>query len=219
MKIHDVMTRDVVAVHPETPLKEVARLLVEHHIGGIPVVDHDNVVIGVVSESDFAMKERGIDYTRDSIIDRLAGRTAADEKRVLATIAGEAMSTPPITIEGRIASLREAAIVMLDRRVNRLPVTDDGRLIGIITRGDLVRVYAQPDETIATRLHDALRAVDGLIIEGVENGVVTLAGTVASLDLAAAAVRAAAAVDGVVAVHRERLVAMEELPDQPIDRA
>lgn len=205
MRIHDVMVTDVVSVHPETPLKEVARLLVEHRIGGMPVVDAGNVVVGVISESDFVIKERGADHLPDSLVDRLAGRTAHDTRRVVATTAGEAMTSPAITIESRTASVREAAIAMLDHRVNRIPVTEDGRLVGIITRGDLVRVYARPDEEIAEQLRDTLRAVDGLVVEDVTDGIVTLAGTVASTALADAATNVAASTAGVVAVKRDQL--------------
>lgn len=210
MRIYDVMTTDVVAVHPDTPLKEVARLLTEHRIGGMPVVDAENVVIGVISESDFVIKERGADYLPDSIVDRLTGRTARDARRVAATTAGEAMTAPAVTIEGRIASVREAAITMLDHRINRIPITEHGRLVGIITRGDLVRLYARPDEQIAEHLRDVLRAVDGLVVERVEDGVVTLAGTVASTSLADAAVRLAESIEGVVGVERDELSARAE---------
>jgi CBS domain-containing protein len=219
MRINDVMTRDVVSVHPETALKEVARLLVEHRIGGMPVVDADNKVVGVISETDLTIKERGADYKRDSILDRLAGRTAADEKRVVATTAGEAMTSPAVTIEDRIglATVREAAIVMLERKVNRLPVTEDGKLVGIITRGDVVRVYAQPDEDIAERLRNSLRDVDGLTVEGVADGIVTLSGTVASEELRETAIHLAASADGVVAVRSDGLFAVKpERAHEPI---
>lgn len=213
MRIYDVMSTDVVAVHPETPLKEVARLLAEHHISGMPVVDADNVVVGVISESDFVIKERGADFLPDSIADRLTGRRAHDARRVAATTAGEAMTAPAITIEGRIAPVREAAITMLEHHVNRIPIIERGRLVGIITRGDLVRLYARPDEQIAEHLREALRAVDGLVVERVTDGVVTLSGTVASPALADTAAHVAASVEGVVAVERDELNARVDEPN------
>jgi CBS domain-containing protein len=207
MLIQEVMTREVVAVHPKTPLKEVARLLVEHRIGGLPVVDDDDVVVGVISESDFTIKERGADYKRDSVLDRMTGRTAEDARRVAATTAGEAMSTPPVTIEGRTAFVREAAIMMLDRRVNRIPVVERGRLVGIISRGDLVRLYAQADEQIAERLRRSLHDVEvqGVVVEDVTDGIATLTGTVASAALAAEATEFAARVEGVIGVDGSHL--------------
>lgn len=210
MRLADVMTRDVVTVHPDTTLKDVARLLVQHRIGGMPVIDAEGVVVGVVSESDFVIKERGADHLPDSIMDRLAGRTAHDARRVAATTAGEAMSAPPITLQLQTGSVREAASMMLESGVNRIPVIHEGRLVGIITRGDLVRLYAQPDEAIADHLRAALRAVDGLVVETVSEGIVTLAGTVASPALAVAATHVAAAAEGVVAVNTDRLAARAE---------
>ncbi len=209
MRIYDVMTRDVVTAHPDTPLKDVARLLRDNGIGGLPVVDEHNKVVGVISETDFVAKERGADYIPRSAFDRMAGRTARDKAKVAATTAGEAMTTPAIVIEGRIASVREAAIVMLDHGVNRIPITDKGVLVGIITRGDLVAIFAQADTTIAARVRESLRAVDGLTVEGVTEGIVTLSGTVASPTLADAAVSVAGSAEGVIGVSHDRLASRD----------
>src|SRR5450759_3673249 len=114
MRIDELMTRDVVAVRPETPLKDVARLLMKHRIGGVPVVDEDNVVLGVISESDFVIKEMGSDYVTRSRLDRLLGRANRESTRAAARTAGEAMSKPAISIDNPFASVREAAITMLE---------------------------------------------------------------------------------------------------------
>lgn len=206
VRVYDLMTRDPVAVKPDTPLKEVAHILVEHGFSGVPVVDDDNMVVGVISESDFMIKERGRDYVPSSALSWLLGETRQirhEREIVEARIAGQAMSTPPVTIEGRIASIREAAITMAERNINRLPVTENGRLVGIITRGDLLRVYAQPDAQLADAVREALRSADGIIVESVENGIVRLAGTAASEAMAETTIRIAEAVDGVLAVDAE----------------
>ena len=208
MRVYDLMTRDAIAVKPETPLKEVAQLLVEHGFSGVPVVDDDNVVVGVISESDFMLKERGREYVPSSALSWLLGETRQvrhEREIVEARTAGQAMSSPPITIEGRIASIREAAITMAERNINRLPVTEDGRLVGIITRADLLRVYAQPDAQLAEAVRDALRSADGIVVESVENGIVRLAGTAASQAMAETSIRIAEAVDGVLGVDAEAL--------------
>lgn len=218
MRVYDLMTREPVAVKPDTPLKEVAHILVEHGFSGVPVVDDDNVVIGVVSESDFMIKERGREYVPSSALSWLLGETRQirhEREIVEARTAGQAMSAPPITIEGRIASVREAAITMAERNINRLPVTEDGRLVGIITRGDLLRVYAQPDAQLADAVREALRSADGIIVESVENGVVRLAGTAASEAMAETTIRIAEAVDGVLAVDAEGLN-WRERPAEPV---
>jgi CBS domain-containing protein len=205
MRIYDLMSREVVSVRPDTPLKEVARLLVEHAISGVPVVDERGAVVGVVSESDFMIKERGRTYIPRSPLRWLLGETQHDLARVEATTAGEAMSVPPITIEGRVASIREAAIVMAERNINRLPVTEAGKLVGIITRADLLRVYVQPDAAIEARVREALRAVDGIDVSAVRDGVVTLTGVLPSIGLVESVKRVVEAVDGVVAIDASDL--------------
>src|SRR5690606_31198478 len=107
---------------------------------------------------DFMLKERGRSYVPHSPLGWLLGDRDArhDLARVEATTAGEAMTSPPIVIEGRIASIREAAIVMAERNINRLPVTEDGKLVGIITRADLLRVYVQSDADIEASVREAL---------------------------------------------------------------
>jgi CBS domain-containing protein len=215
------MTRDAIAVKPGTPLKEVAQLLVEHGFSGVPVVDDDNVVVGVISESDFMLKERGREYVPSSALSWLLGETRQvrhEREIVEARTAGQAMSSPPITIEGRVASIREAAITMAERNINRLPVTEDGRLVGIITRADLLRVYAQPDAQLAEAVRDALRSADGIVVESVENGIVRLAGTAASQAMAETSIRIAEAVDGVLGVDAEALN-WEERPAERVPLA
>lgn len=210
MRVQELMTRGVVSVRPDTPLKDVARLLVEHRIGGVPVVDQDGVVLGVVSESDFAIKELSSDHIRRTRLDQLLGRPNRDADRVAATTAGEAMTQPAVIIDNPKTSVREAATLMVDRNINRLPVTDSGRLVGILTRGDLVRMFAQPDSAILDQLRQELRAVDGLAVAKVENGIATIVGTVKTRAMADAAMNIAEKVAGVVAVNRDGLAWSEE---------
>jgi predicted transcriptional regulator len=128
MQVKELMTIDVTTVRSTTPIKEAAALLAEHRISGLPVVDADRHVLGVLSERD---------------IIELAGKTA-----------GEAMSAPALTI-GANRSVTEAVATMLDRNVKRLPVVDgEGRLVGIVTRADLVRAFVRPDEDVAREIRE-----------------------------------------------------------------
>ena len=201
MRIYDLMSRAVVSVRPETPLKEVARLMVEHAISGIPVVDERSVVVGVISESDFMIKERGREHISRSPLRWLLGEGRHDLDRVEATAAGQAMTSPPITIAGQTTSLREAAMMMAEHKVNRLPVTEAGKLVGIITRGDLLRVYTQTDEAIQAAAEEVLRETEGISVTAVSDGVVTLTSEGADRDVAAAALRVVEGIDGVMAVE------------------
>jgi CBS domain-containing protein len=203
MRVRDVMTTAVVAVEPDTPLKDVARVLVDRGISGVPVVDSTGAVLGVVSEADFVARERRAGAEeRHSLLARLFERTPAavqDEHRLAATTAGEAMNRPALTI-GPDRSLAEAARIMTEHRIKRLPVVAEGRLLGMVTRADLVRAYVRTDAELLDVVADTLRAVDGLQILGVEQGVVTLGGTVASPELASTIRRLVGRIDGIVAV-------------------
>jgi CBS domain-containing protein len=181
MHVEDLMTRDVVTVAPGTPLKVVAELLVEHRISGVPVCDADGSILGVVSESDILWKELRCLPEEGGLIERLLDSAYGDDKRARATTAGEAMSAPAITVEPG-APVALAARVMLEYMVNRVPVVRDGRLVGILTRGDIVRAFRRPDAAIEAEIrNDLVRAMwidpEALSIS-VTNGNVAVAGEV-----------------------------------------
>ena len=182
MKVSDVMTRDVVTVAPETSLKEVARLLVEHRISGVPVVEGDRVV-GVVSERDVLFKERPSTRLHRGVLAWLMDETELTLK-IDARTARDAMSSPPVVIaSGR--QVADAAKLMLDEGISRFPVVDSGRLVGVITEGDLVRAFARTDEVIRREiLDDMLVKTFGTsqssLDVSVRDGEVTITGTVAT---------------------------------------
>jgi CBS domain-containing protein len=201
MTVRDAMTAEVCTVAPGMSLHDVARLLVERGISGAPVVDAYGELIGVISEGDFLVKERGLGRRPANVLDRLLGRAdEVDVRRLSAQTAVQAMSTPAVTI-GPDDTLREAAALMLDRAVNRLPVVSDGRLVGILTRADLVRAYIRrDDETLQTIrdevLHDTMwMSPDDLEVD-VTDGLVRLAGTVDRRSTATILVKLIGLVDG-----------------------
>jgi CBS domain-containing protein len=181
MKIRDVMTTDVVTVRPDTPLRDTAALLSERRISGVPVVDDDGAVVGVVSEADILVREGGA-RQRDGLLGWLFD-SEATLRKLGARTAGEAMTTPAITI-GQNRPVHEAAGRMVTEHVNRLPVVaDDGRLIGIVSRADLVRAFTRKDEEIADEirteiLHRTLWLRPGAVTVAVADGSVKLAGNV-----------------------------------------
>lgn len=145
MKVSDLMTREVLTVRPQTTLKAVARILVDNRISGVPVVGVDGSVLGVVSEGDILRKEEG---ARTGRLERLLSPLAdASRMKHDAHDASEAMTTPPVTID-QGAFVAEAARTMLERGVKRLPVVHEGKLVGIVTRADLVRAFARTDDEI-----------------------------------------------------------------------
>jgi CBS domain-containing protein len=220
MKVEELMTRGVVTATAGTSLKEVARLLVERGVSGLPVVDDAGRVVGVVSEGDIVARERGAGRERFDLLAWLTERDAhAVARKLDAHTAGEAMSAPPITIaKGEPAA--KAAAYVIDRGVNRLPVVDDdGSLVGIVSRADLVRAFARDDAELAREIREevllrALSIPSGTVEVEVEDGEVTLSGRVETEGLAELAASLTRRVLGVVGVV-SRLVWEREEPRWP----
>jgi len=185
MRVHEVMTTEVATTTPEALLKDAALQLVRGRISGMPVVDGDRHVVGVVSEADILAKE-GDEQKPGGFLQWLVDPgdpwVAA---RFDAVTVGDAMSSPARTILAD-RTVAEAATLMLDENVNRLPVVDaEGTLIGLVSRGDLVRAFVRTDEEILKEIEeDVLRRVMWLnpsdVEVTVEDGIVTIKGEVAS---------------------------------------
>ena len=205
MLIRDVMTENVFTVTADTPLKVVATRMLEYGISGMPVVEEEDHVLGVVSETDILFKERTapdrtglvdwlVHYGEDPPLAKLDARTA-----------GGAMTTPAVTIpSGR--SVEDGATLMLDLRIDRLPVVDSGHLVGIVTRTDLVRAFTRSDDVIAEEIREEglLRRFwvgPSSVVLDVEQGNVVLEGRVDTEDLAEAIVDYVGRIPGVVSVE------------------
>lgn len=215
-KVADIMTRKVVAVREGTTFKEIAAKLRDEQVSAFPVIDDDRKVIGVVSEGDLIAKEAaagdGQDYTGP-----LAGLLHRHElEKARGVTAGQLMSEPPITI-GLEDPVAQAAQVMYDRRVKRLPVVDtEGRLIGIVSRTDVLSVFSRPDHEIRKQIiNDVILSTYLMDPErfrvAVTDGVVTISGDPESAPVAREMIGAIRHAEGVVAV-RDRL-------DYPADEA
>jgi CBS domain-containing protein len=201
-QVSDVMTTDVVTAPEDTPVGDIVDILATHHVSAVPVVVDADRVVGVVSQAD--------------LLPRLAATTQVGRRRsrgrrrakAAATSARELMSTPALTIAPD-APLSAAARKMQAKNVKRLLVTDDtGQLLGIVSRADLLRVYARPDaaircDVIEQVLGRALWIDPSQVHVKVDAGAVTLSGTVGRRTTAAIAARLTADVPGVVAVVDE----------------
>jgi CBS domain-containing protein len=208
-KVADVMTRNVIAVREGASFKEIAARLRDEHVSAFPVLDNANTVIGVVSEGDLIAKEAvagdGQDYTGP-----LAGLLHRHElEKARGVTAGELMTKPPVTVHAEDL-VSQAAQLMYDNRVKRLPVVDGaGRLVGIVSRTDVLSVFSRPDEEIRhqitqdvlldTYLTDPLR-----FRVTVKDGVVTIAGEPETAAVGHEIVGTIRHIEGVVAV-RDRL--------------
>jgi CBS domain-containing protein len=146
------MTTDPLTVSPDTLLKEAARTMVRNRVSGLPVV-RDGEVVGIVTEGDFLRQEANRDQPyRFSLLDALFGEGPSDPPSV--ETVSEVMTDHVITI-GPEASIGDAARVMATKNVKRLPVIDDdGELIGVISRADVVNAFTKPDEIIEDEIRE-----------------------------------------------------------------
>jgi CBS domain-containing protein len=204
MKIKDIMTTEVLTIGPEAPLKDAARILVEHSVSGIPVCDIERRVLGVVSEGDILYKERGA--PERGRFAWLFDGSPPDVKAGARTV-GEAMTSPPITISP-FRSVDEAARLMTEHGVNRLPVVVDEELVGIVTRADLVRAFTRSDadirrEIVQELLERTLWLEPGTVEVGVVSGQVRLAGRLQTRSDTGLLERLVKRVAGVVSVESE----------------
>ncbi|WP_426511978.1 CBS domain-containing protein [Dactylosporangium sp. McL0621] len=179
--VADVMTFGAVSVTPDTPFKAIVDLLEAHGVNAVPVVDAADHVVGVVSSADLLPR---IEH--------------AGSGKARAAVAGELMSAPAITVAGT-APLPTAARIMESAGLRRLPVVDGtGRLVGLVTRRDLLKVFLRSDEEIRREVA-GLCSRSGVEVE-VADGVVTLLGAVRREAAIPSFVRRVERVDGVVDV-------------------
>ena len=206
-RVRDVMTKRVVTVDRLTPFSDIVRLLTERRISGVPVLMMGRRVAGVVSEADLLALED--EEVRRARMDAQAtGRWRRPLRRVhWGLTAGALMSAPAVTIYPE-ATIPHTAQIMTSHHIRRLPVVgEDGRLIGIVTRRDLLSVFLRPDDEIAERvrelLDDVLPTDPGSVTATVRGGVVILTGHVEApedRELIPVAIRLIWDVDGVIDV-------------------
>ncbi|MEU6417467.1 CBS domain-containing protein [Streptomyces spiralis] len=203
--VSDVMTLTVVAVSRDTPFKEIVRIMEQWKISALPVLDGEGRVIGVVSEADLLPTEDQSEL--------VTGR---------AVTAAELMSAPAVTVPPG-ATLAQAARIMAVRRVKRLPVVDGaGTLQGVVSRGDLLKVFLRSDEDIAEEVRRTVvsclfPALSHTIHVHVHEGVVILRGELRDTSLVSIAERLARAVEGVVRVEVQ-LMGKPTIPAAPESR-
>jgi CBS domain-containing protein len=142
MQVKDVMTRDVIAVSPATPIHKAAELMVDHGVSGLPVVDAQGAVVGIVSEGDLVVRQkpRGRPSWWTFFFND-GERLAREYRKAVGTTVGEVMTSAVITVSPDVPL--ESAAVILDRHnIRRLPVLEDGHLVGLVSRGDLIKALA-----------------------------------------------------------------------------
>ncbi|MCX5257140.1 CBS domain-containing protein [Streptomyces canus] len=227
-KVGSVMTSDVVRATYGTPFKEVARLLADHRISGLPVVDEDDKVIGVISETDLMARQAatpdpfGPPHRRRLVsLTRSARRQTTKAK---ARTAGGLMTGPPVTVHAD-DTIVEAARTMAQHQVERLPVLDGtDRLVGIVTRRDLLQVFLRKDAEIREEVIEEVlvrvlwlppRSIDVSVAEGV----ITLSGQMERKSETEIAVSMTRRIHGVVAVVDELTWRLDDARLRPDEQA
>ena len=200
-RVRDVMTTSVITVDRITPFKEIATLLADHKISGVPVLSMGRKVAGVVSEADLLRMEEPAARSYRLGNPRRLHWWNSDAH--LGYTAAKLMTAPAITIHPD-ATIPAAARLLNDHHIRRLPVVDpSGALIGIVSRSDLLRVFLRPDAEIADEARQMITPLLGdspEVTVRVRSGIVTVAGQTERLDLIPVALGLIADIDGVVTV-------------------
>ena len=194
MNASDVMTRGVVTVRPETPLDEAIRLMLDKHVSGLPVVDADRRLVGILSEGDMLRRaELGTENLRPRWLEIFlgTGRMATDYVETHSRRVGDVMTTTVFTV-AETTPLDEVVAIMERKHVKRLPVVTYDEVVGMVSRADLLRALARlfphapeqavSDTALRSQVLAELRRQDwapgGALTVTVEGGVVDLDGTI-----------------------------------------
>ena len=160
MNVSEIMTTAPITVSRDTPVNEVARLISERQVSGVPVVEADGTLVGMVTEEDLIVRNANLHLPTvltflDGLIPLRGQHKFKDELRhVLATRADEVMREHLYTI-GADTDVADAATLMIDKHVNPLPVVEDGRLVGVLSRVDIVRLMVRLDAASSGPSSDA----------------------------------------------------------------
>jgi CBS domain-containing protein len=148
LKVSEIMTSPVITVKPETTVRELADILAQNKISGVPVVDDQDRMLGMVSEADVIVQDADlhfpyyIQFLESVIYLQSVHKFEERFRKAFGSKVSEIMTEDVISVSSD-QTVREVATLMADRKVNRVPVTENGRLVGIVTRGDIVRAIAQ----------------------------------------------------------------------------
>ena len=201
--VADVMTERVHVASPPTPFKVLVRMIEENRISAIPIVDHNGVPVGVVSESDLLLKERRRELAVEHDLLHLR-RRRHERAKAEGSVASDLMTSPPITI-GADMPLTRAARLMQERNIRSLIVVDErGKIAGLVSRSDLLQVFLRTDEDLREEI--LLKVVPAVLMAAdevdvtVSSSIVTLAGVVERKSDTEILARFSSDVDGVVEV-------------------
>jgi CBS domain-containing protein len=219
-----VMTTDVITVKRDTPIHAAARLMVEHGISGLPVVDDDGTLVGIISEGDLIVRQKRrerVSWWRAFFDD--GERLAREYQKATGTTVGEVMTSPVISVSP-VFTLDVAAAILHQCRIRRVPVVQDGKLVGIVSRGDLIKALAtaprpavaRPDIDLAAAMRARIAvepwASSSRLSVDARNGVISLTGMVSTAAQKSALETMARSIDGCACVDNQLIVEDDVLP-------
>jgi CBS-domain-containing membrane protein len=168
MLVRDVMTTEVVSVAPQASLKQATELLDSHSVTALPVVDDRGHLVGVLSEADVLRDGLLPDPTKREIRTPVTGRTVALRVQ-------DVMTRMPMSVTAD-SDLAEAAQLLVDTQIKSLPAVDHERLVGIVSRSDVIAMLARRDPLIEAEVDELLRSAEVDFLVEVVDGVVRLDG-------------------------------------------
>lgn len=208
MKVRDVMTAPVVSVGPDAPYAQIVHLMLAHDVSGLPVLADDGRLLGIVTEADLMPKEAYTPRRRRRVLgvvnDLLHGHDPLWASKAAGRTAADVMTEYPVTV-GPDDDLAQAAQRMISWSCKRLPVVEEGRVVGMLSRRDVLRLFQRSDATVLAQVSQRLADLTDVpahkdVTMKVVNGVVTLEGSVRHASDAAKIESIVARVDGVVGV-------------------
>ena len=148
LKAKDLMTREVTTVTPQTEITEIAKLLIESHFNGVPVVDQEGTLVGIICQSDLIAEQKKLPMPSVfTILDAFIpiyppGKTEKEMQKIAAIKASDAMTTDPVTV-GPETGIDEIASIMVNRSIHTIPVVERGKLVGVIGKEDILRTLVE----------------------------------------------------------------------------
>jgi len=219
----DIMTSPVITARPETTVRDLAALMTTHRISGIPIVTAEHELVGIVTEGDLLYKEVLPKPSQPPpVVRRLPVRSVIEQhtqaRKAEGIRAYEIMTSPVLTV-AESTTVHEIAQVMVRHRINRVVVLRAGRVVGIVSRADVLKVFRRPDEELAevirsSLMHDLWIDLSKVTV-AVRDGVVYLDGTVERRSEAELAGKWAAMADGVVDVRNSLTYGVDDAHLRP----
>ena len=156
LTVQDIMTRDVITVSPETDIIKTAKLLLENHINGVPVIDETGKLVGILCQSDLVAQQKKLPIPSvfsflDGVINVSSMKQIKKQvEKIAATVVAEAMTPNPITVQSDM-SIDVVAALMVENNFHTIPVVDEGKLVGIVGKEDILRTLLPDSERAVFR--------------------------------------------------------------------